>query len=53
MLDTAAIVFARELYRSLAAGLPVDEAVSAARRGIYVEIGRAAPELNGTACGLR
>ncbi len=38
--DVTATLFAREFYRSLAAGLPVDEAVSAARRAIYVEVGR-------------
>ena len=38
--DITATIFAREFYRGVAAGLPVDEALSAARRSIYVEVGR-------------
>jgi hypothetical protein len=40
ILDTAAIIFAREFYRSLATGAPIDMATSEARRGIYLELGR-------------
>jgi CHAT domain len=35
ILDEAAVTFARELYRALAAGLSVDEAVSWARLAVY------------------
>jgi hypothetical protein len=37
--DSAAIVFSREFYRSLALGYPVDAAISEARKGIFQEIG--------------
>lgn len=37
--DTAALIFAREFYRSLAQGYPVDAAVSEARKGIFLETG--------------
>lgn len=39
--DQAAVIFSREFYRSLAAGLPVDAALAEARRGIFMELGRA------------
>ncbi|HRW06597.1 MAG TPA: CHAT domain-containing protein [Caldilineaceae bacterium] len=37
--DQAGLIFAREFYRSLAVGLPVDAAVDEARRGIWLELG--------------
>ncbi len=37
--DDTAIQFAREFYRALAIGLPVDTAISEARRGIYIDCG--------------
>lgn len=40
LLDQAALIFAREFYRSLALGLPVDAAISEARKGIFMEMGR-------------
>ena len=40
MPDRAAIIFSRELYRYLANGYAVDAAVAAARKGVYMEIGR-------------
>lgn len=40
MPDRAALVFAREFYRSLALGYPVDAAVAEARKGIYLEVSR-------------
>ncbi|MEZ4662220.1 MAG: CHAT domain-containing protein [Caldilineaceae bacterium] len=42
--DEAAAVFARDFYRSLALGYPVDAAVAEARRAIYLEVGQDAPD---------
>ena len=39
MYDDTAIKFSREFYRALAVGLPVDAAVSEARRAIYIDCG--------------
>lgn len=39
ILDTTALIFAREFYRSLALGYPVEAAITEARRGIYLEVG--------------
>ncbi len=36
--DTAALIFTREFYRSLALGYPIEAAISEARRGIYLEV---------------
>jgi len=37
--DDTAIRFSREFYRALALGLPVDTAISEARRGIFIDCG--------------
>ena len=37
--DETAIRFSREFYRALALGLPVDTAISEARRGIFIDCG--------------
>lgn len=42
--DAAALIFSREFYRSLAAGRPVDVAVSEARKGIFIELGADQPD---------
>ncbi|MCB0079591.1 MAG: CHAT domain-containing protein, partial [Caldilineaceae bacterium] len=42
--DAAAAIFARDFYRSLALGYPVDAAVAEARRAIYLEAGKDAPD---------
>ncbi|MEZ4712467.1 MAG: CHAT domain-containing protein [Caldilineaceae bacterium] len=42
--DQAAALFARDFYRSLALGYPVDAAVAEARRAIYLEAGKDAPD---------
>lgn len=42
--DRAALVFSREFYRELAAGRPVDVAVSAARKGVFMELGGDTPD---------
>lgn len=39
ILDRTSLIFTREFYRSLALGMPVDAAISEARRGIFVEGG--------------
>jgi hypothetical protein len=39
MYDDTAIKFSREFYRTLAVGLPIDTAVSEARRAIYMDCG--------------
>jgi ATP/maltotriose-dependent transcriptional regulator MalT len=41
--DKAASIFTREFYRSLALGLPVDAAISEARKGIFLELGVQSP----------
>lgn len=42
--DKAALIFARDLYRSLALGLPLEAAVSEARKAIYMECGPDMPD---------
>lgn len=42
--DQASLIFAREFYRSLAEGYPVDAAMAAARKGILQELGAEQPE---------
>lgn len=42
--DRAGLVFAREFYRSLAVGMPVDAAIDEARRGIWIELGGDQPD---------
>ena len=42
--DKAALIFARDLYRSLALGLPLEAAVSEARKAIYMEWGPDMPD---------
>lgn len=42
--DRAALVFSREFYREMAAGRPVDVAVAAARKGVFMEMGGDAPD---------
>lgn len=51
--DQAGLVFAREFYRSLAAGLPVDAAVGEARRGIWLELGADRPDWGAPVLFLR
>jgi CHAT domain-containing protein len=42
--DQASLIFAREFYRSLAGGYPVDAAVAEARKGLYQELGAEQPD---------
>ena len=37
--DEASLIFAREFYRSLAQGYPIDAAMAEARKGLYMELG--------------
>ncbi|MCB0128999.1 MAG: CHAT domain-containing protein, partial [Caldilineaceae bacterium] len=51
--DQAGLIFAREFYRSLAVGLPVDAAVDEARRGIWLELGAEQPDWAAPALFMR
>ena len=42
--DGTALVFAREFYRCVALGYPVDAAISEARKGIFQEMGPSVPD---------
>jgi hypothetical protein len=51
--DRTAFIFAREFYRCLALGYPVDAAVAEARKGIFLEVDRDAPDWGIPALFLR
>lgn len=42
--DTTALIFAREFYRCLALGYPVDAAMAETRKGIFLEVGNNLPD---------
>jgi hypothetical protein len=42
--EQASLIFAREFYRSLAEGYPIEAAVAEARKGLYQELGAEQPD---------